>query len=127
MRIILHATMGSFEADEFALVLGLTGIDPNGAEHYLIVQRALDGGKPEEDWGVHIEFDDQINGQYDRVQKFRLSRERLSVDLTEQLGTLAGVEGFDVELDLDDSTFALIRTGMPRNFRGTIDVLAIEE
>jgi hypothetical protein len=43
MRIAFRATEGGFQADEYALVCGLTGIDADGAEHYLNFQRSPEG------------------------------------------------------------------------------------
>jgi hypothetical protein len=117
MRITFRATEGVFEADEYALICGLAGVDADGGEHYLNLQRSSEGGPAEEDWGVHLEFDDQINGEYGRVREWRLSRDQLAVDLSQQLGTMAGVGGFDVALAIDDRAFEQIRAGLLRIFR----------
>lgn len=126
MRIKFNVTEAGFEDDEYALICGFSGTDSGGVEHYLNLQREAESGDPDEDWGVHIEYDDQINGQYDRVKQCRLSRDRLSVDLVGQLGTLVGVEGFDLALGLDGESYAEIRVGLTRSFRGISDVLIIE-
>jgi hypothetical protein len=123
MRIAFQATEAAFEADECAIVCGFAGTDADGAEHYLTFQRSPEGEAPGEDWGVHLEFDDQINGQYERIRACRLSRDRLSVDLSQQLGSLAGVEGFDLALAIDDSSFEQVRVGLPRIFREMPSVL----
>jgi hypothetical protein len=117
MRIAFRATEAGFEADEYALVCGLAGVDADGAEHYLNFQRLPEGAAANEDWGVHIEYDDPINGEYGRVCKCRLSRDELSVDLSQQLGSLVGTDGFDIVLAIDDTSFEQIRTGLPRIFR----------
>ena len=117
MRIAFRATEGGFVADEYALFCGLTGIDADGAEHYLNFQRSPEGTAADEDWGVYIEYDDQINGDYGHVRKCRLSRDLLSVDLSQQLGTLVGVDGFDIVMAVDDMSYEQVRTGLPRIFR----------
>ncbi len=123
MRIWFQAAEAEFEADEYALVCGVTGAE--GAEHYLTFSRTNEDQSPEEDQGVYLEFDDQINGEYGCVQSCRLSRDRLSVDLSRQLGTLVGVEDFDVALAIDDASFKKLQDGLPRIFRGTKGLLTI--
>lgn len=126
MRIVFRATEGSFGDDGFALICGLSGTDDAGAVHYLNLQRGPKE-EPVEDGGVHIEFDDQINSRYNLVRECRLGRVRLSVDLAGQLGALAGVEGFDIDLDLDDESLGQIKGGIPRVFRGMNGMLVIAE
>jgi hypothetical protein len=117
MRITFRATNGGFEADEYALVCGLIGVDADGAVHYLNFQRSPEGTAADQDGGVYIEYDDQINGEHGRVRQCRLSRDLLSVDLSQQLGTLVGVDGFDIAMAIDDLTCKQIRTGLSRIFR----------
>src|SRR5262245_22666273 len=104
MRITFEANTAGFEADEYALVGGVSGGD-----QYLTFQRdAEDTG---EDSGVHLEYGGQANGGYGRVRSCRLTRHILSVDLSGQLGKLANVDGFDVALQLGDASFGAFRTG----------------
>jgi hypothetical protein len=125
MRIAFQAAEGGFEDDGYALICGVSGTDTEGNEHYLVFQRDTEGG--DDDWGVHVEFDDQVNGEYNRVKACRLSSDRLMVDLAGKLGTLEGVEGFDVDLNLPGECLTKIRSGLPRIFRNTTGVLAIEK
>src|SRR5437868_15128672 len=118
MRIAFRADEGGFEADDDVLICGLTGADSAGTEHYLNFQRAPKADDAGEDWGVHLEFDDQGNSGYGCVRECRLGRDRLSVDLSKQLGSLVGIQGFDVVLEIDDAAYEQIRTGMPGIFRG---------
>jgi hypothetical protein len=117
MRIAFRATEGGFQVDGYALVCGVIGIDADGAEHYLKFQRPPEGTAADEDWGVYIEYDDQINGEFGRIRECRLSRDLLSVDLSRQLGTLVGVDGFDIVMAIDDVSYEQVRTGLPRIFR----------
>ena len=119
MRIDFQASDGSFEADEDALICTLASTNADGVEHYLGFQRSLE----DDNRGVHLEFDDQINGDYGRLRECRLSRGLLSVDLSEQLGELVGVEGIDVALAIDDDLFEQIREGLHLMFRATPGVL----
>jgi len=93
MRVGFTADEGGFDADEYALVVGVAG-----EGHYLTLQR--DAEESGEDWGIHLEYDDQSNGDYGCVAACRLGPELLSVDLARQLGRLSGVAGFDVALQL---------------------------
>jgi hypothetical protein len=120
MRVAFTADEGGFDADEYALVCGVAG-----EGHYLTLQRDAEGSG--EDWGVHIEHDDQSNGNYGCVAACRLGPESLSVDLSRQLGRLAGVTGFDVALRLGPDQFSAMRAGLRRVFRGIPGVLADAE
>jgi hypothetical protein len=45
------------------------------------LQRDVEGAS--EDWGVHCELDDQINGEYNCVHPCRLKSASLDIDLSE--------------------------------------------
>ena len=49
MRITFRATEGVFEADEYADIYGLAGVDAEGAEHYLNLQRSSEREPADED------------------------------------------------------------------------------
>jgi hypothetical protein len=126
MRIQFRATEAGFEADKYTLSCGVGGTDADGVDHLLNFSRGPEDEDPDEDWGVHLQYAGQENGDYGCVRQCRLSRDRLSVDLSRQLGRLAGVEGFDVVLDVDDPSFERLRSGLPRVLRGLPDALVIE-
>lgn len=130
MRMRFRATDAGFDADEYSIICGVDGRDAAGVEHALSFDRLSDDAaaeEPSDDWGVHTQFDDQSNGGYGCVSHCRLSRRALSVDLAKQLGGLAGVAGFDVELAIDDELYEQVRTGLARIFRGMPGVLVIVE
>jgi Immunity protein 10 len=116
MRVAFKADEGGFEADKYALVCGVAG---DGK--YLTFQR--DAEDSDEDWGVHLEFLDQSNGDYRCIASCRLTPEWLSVDLNQQLGRLAGVTGFDVALHLSKKNWAAVRDGLRRVFRGQSNLI----
>ena len=125
MRLKFSAVEGGFE-DVGCLLCAVYGKDPAGAEHYLGFSRELEDGDPSEDWGIHCEFDDQANGEYNRVQRCRLTRTAIEVDLSEPIDWHKKYTGISVSLsDLDEATFAAIRNGLPRIFRGTEGVLQV--
>lgn len=127
MRIEFRAAEGGFEEDEYVLICGVSGNDADGIRHSFHFQRGPEDEPPEEDWGVYAEFDDQGYGGYRRIQRCRLTRDRLSVDLSGPLGHLTGVEGFDVSLAaIDDPSYEQLRAELPRIFRGMPDTLEID-
>ena len=61
---------------------------------------------------IHFEYCDQGNSGYDLVGKCRLSRGMLSLDLSKPLRSLPDIEGIDVALDVDDSSFLTLAMGL---------------
>lgn len=120
MRVAFTADESGFEADEYALVCGVASGDM-----YLTFQR--DAEESDEDWGIHLEYSGQANGDYGCVAACLLGRESLSVDLVRQLGALAGVTGFDVALQLSPDQWSAVREGLRRVFRGRLDMLTEAE
>jgi hypothetical protein len=120
MRVRFRSTDAGFDADEYSIICGVGGRDATGVEHALSFDRLSEEAaeiNPTDDWGVHTEFDDQSNGGYGCVGQCRLSRTSLEVDLSKQLGRLAGVDGFDVELSIGNDLYEQVRIGLPRIFR----------
>ncbi len=120
MRVAFTADEGGFDADEYALVCGVAG-----GGHYLTFQR--DAEESEKDWGIHLEHDDQSCGDYGCVAACRFGPESVSVDLSRQLGRLAGVTGFDVTLQIGPDQLSAVRVGLRRVFRGHLDMLTDAE
>ncbi len=121
MRVAFTADESGFDVDEYTLVCGVAG---DG--HYLTFQR--DAEDLDEDWGIHLEYDGQCNGDYGCVAACRLSPRSISVDLAHPLSRrLTEVTGFDVALRLDPGQWAGVRDGLRRVFRGHLDLLAEAE
>ena len=130
MRVCFRANDAGFDADEYSIICGVDGRDTDGVEHALSFDRLSEvaaADDPSDDWGVHTQFDDQSNGAYSRVGRCRLSRTSLSVDLSGQLGRLAGVEGFDAELAIADELYGQLKAGLARIFRGMPEVLVVAD
>jgi hypothetical protein len=125
MRIAFRASEAGFEAERHVLNGWVSGADADGVERFLQFSQRPEDEDPNEDWGVYLQWEGQENGAYRCVRRCRLSRDRLSVDLSRPLGKLFGVEGFDVALAIDEPSFEQIRSGLPRLFRGIPDVLEI--
>lgn len=118
MRVTFEARDAAFIADSDALVCAIAGPDTAGVEHYLTLQRGPEGEDPSDDWGVYLEFDDQINSGYGHIRRAAVDRATFSIDLTKPLGRLDDVVGFDVSLVCDDAAYGQIHAGLPRIFRG---------
>ncbi len=129
MRLEFRAEEGGFEGDGrevVCLICGFYGRDSNGIEHYLHLTRGFEGENLSEDWGVHCEFDDQINGDYNCIQRCRLSRMALEVDLLQPIDRQKKYNGIPVDITgLDESKIIAMRDGLPRIFRGTAVALDI--
>jgi hypothetical protein len=125
MRIEFRASEAGFEADGYVLNGWVSGTDADGVEQLLDLSRGPEDEDPHEDWGVHLQWKGQENGAYRCVRRCHLSRDRLTVDLSRTLRGLAGVEGFDVALAIDEPSFEQLRSGLPRIFRGMPAILEI--
>jgi hypothetical protein len=112
MRLSFDATQVALSVTDDAVVCGVT----NGSQ-YLIFQRATE--RCTEEWGVHLEYSDQLNSGYRCVASCRLGWRMLSIDLSAQLGSLEGVDGFDVPLSVDTESFERLASGLHQVFRGT--------
>ena len=119
MRIEFIADTATFDEIADALVAGLAV--GSGVEVHLMFQRSVADGP--DDWGVYLEYKDQGNSGYNLISACRIARQRVEVDLSGPLGSLEGVEGFDVSLDVSDSTFETFADGLTKIFRGEASAL----
>jgi len=133
VRISFRATRGFFQEDEELLAAGFdTGADWEEKDgHFLSLQRSAEGLRKDlEDWeadGLYVELDDQVYSGYGVVRECRLSRGMLSVDLETPPEDLDDVEGFDVELAIDDKSFDALKAGLPRIVEGSLAQLVVVE
>ena len=119
MRINFTADTATFDKINEAFVVGLAVGD--GTETYLLFQRSV--ADDSDDGGIHLEHNDQANSKYNVISACRLTRDRVEVDLSGSLGNLVDVEGFDVSLQVDDSTFRGFADGMTKVFKGKASAL----
>ncbi len=118
MHISFIAIEASFETDEYALIVSL-----EGTENSLVFQR--DSDENFEDAGLYLEFGGQHNGGYGCVESCFLNRKIIQVNLSRQLGVLEDVNGFDIKLDIDDTSYDQLLDGLPRIFREMANSLQI--
>lgn len=118
MRVSFTADNLFFEDDGDVLYCAITGDD----ENILVFQRSMEA---EDDSGIHLEYNDQSNGDYGCIKSCNLKRDSLSVELSKQLGELEDVEGFDVSLEIDEGTYKELESGLRRIFSGEETTLKI--
>lgn len=127
MRLEFQAVDGGFGDDRdetYCLICGFSGPDADGVEHYLNFTRGFENEDPSDDWGIHCEFDDQINGTYNCIERCWLTRTMLEVNLSRPIDWQKKYTGICVDISgLDEPAFAAIRDALPRLFRGTTAVL----
>jgi hypothetical protein len=109
---------GSEANEEFVIV----GVACEG--HYLNFQRSLPIGS-EDDWGVHIEFDDQINSGYKKVKSCLLSRRQLRVEFTEAIDWKKQYPVAEIELQISDSEYVSLTDGLKAVFAQHEELLSV--
>jgi hypothetical protein len=97
------ATETGTEDDVHFITTGVARSDP---PHYLMFSRSLPFGS-DEDWGVEIEFDDQINSGYRKIRTCSLSPDRLLVELKEPIGR-AAIHRLRREVAVEQIQFELV-------------------
>ena len=107
--------------DEYSLIASLGVSDP---VQYVTFQRAVDDG--EDDWGIHFEFNDQINSKYECIKSCTLTRDHLLVELTEPIDTKKEVQAVDVCLEVSEDDLQAFTDMLRRIFRGKLDLLTVE-
>lgn len=117
-----------FIADEAGTVsegeFVVAGVRSSTDGQYLSFQRSLPVGS-EEDEGVHVELNDQINSGYDKVARCVISRTLLRVDLNALIGPAGTCRGIEVQLQLESDTWATFVANLRRVFAGREELLSI--
>jgi hypothetical protein len=115
-RCNVHVTFTATEArtdEDYGVVY--TGV--RAGDEYLLFSRGLDDEDEEEDWGVHLEYRDQINGGYDCVKACTLGRDSLDVELTKPIDRRKEIGGFRVALALSGEQWESLAAGLKKVFR----------
>jgi hypothetical protein len=109
----------TFTADETGTdeMHGVVTTSVRAGDEYLVFSRGLDDEEMEEDWGVYLEYRDQINGGYDCIKACVLGRERLEVELSKPIDRHKDIEGFHVKLALSDEQRESLAAGLRQVFR----------
>lgn len=114
MRISFTADTATFDEIEGALIAGLAVDD--GSQEYLIFQRSLPNNA--DDWGVYLEYRDQVNSAYNVIANCSVSHERIVVKLSNSLGNLNNITELEVELKVDEPSYKRFLLGLKQVFRG---------
>jgi hypothetical protein len=112
--------IGAYE-DEYVLVAYLGRDDPY---QYVTFQR--DASDTEEDWGVHFEFNDQINGAYDCITRCLVKRDKVHVRLTHPIDWQKQIQEVEVTLEGTDSDFESFVAMLRRIFRERESILIVQ-
>jgi hypothetical protein len=116
------ATETGTERNEHFITTGVACSDP---PHFLMFSRFLPiGGN--EDWGIEIEFDDQINSGYGMIKSCSLSSGCLRVDLSNSIGRERQYDGFDIALQLSVPDWTSFVTGLRMVFTGQEHLLSVD-
>ena len=107
--------------DEYTLIASVGVSDP---VQYVTLQRTVADG--EDDWGIHFEFNDQINGKYECIKSCSLTRDHLLVELTEPIDTKKEVHSVDVNLEISEDDHEALTAMLRRIFRGKLDLLRVQ-
>ena len=107
--------------DEYTLIASVGVSDP---VQYVTLQRTVADG--EDDWGIHFEFNDQINGKYECIKSCSLTRDHLLVELTEPIDTKKEVHSVDVSLEISEDDHEALTAMLLRIFRGKLDLLRVQ-
>ena len=111
----MYVTFTANEAGTDEMV-GVVTTGVRAGDEYLIFSRGLDDEEIE-DWGVYLEYRDQINGGYGCIKACILGRERLEVELSKPINRNKDIEGFHVELSLSDEQREILAAGLRQVFR----------
>jgi Immunity protein 10 len=98
--------------DDDVLVAGLGRENPF---QYATFQRNVESS--DDDWGVHFEFNNQINGKYQCIASCSVSRNRLTVELTEPIDWQKQISVVDIQFDITDTEYESFIAILRRIFR----------
>jgi len=95
-----------------------------GTVEYISFQRHEVHGHEDEE-GVYVEFNDQLHGGEDVVEKVILTKDTLLISLSAPLFQLDDATGFEVALDITDEEFGVLSKGLEFVFWDNLERLEI--
>ena len=102
----------------------IVGVADQEATEYFMFQRSLPG-EDNEDWGIYVELNDQVNSAYDTVSTCVLARERLRVELSKPLDQAGIFRVFEIELRIADPQRDMLADGLRQVFAQKEEILTI--
>jgi hypothetical protein len=116
MNIEFTATEASTIEELETVISGVASReDTSGNREYLTFQRGVTLCDSE-DWGVYLEYNDQLNSCYGCVAQCEVTKGSLNVNLSKPIESLANVTGFKVKLEINDSEYANLLKGLSHIF-----------
>lgn len=129
MQIVFKAIEAGFVENAggiACLMCGASGTDADCNEHYVTLQRGNEEEDPDDDLGVHFEFDDQINGNYECVSRCQVSRTRLHIELARPIDLERQVTSITVDLrKIKSRDWKVMAIGLRRIFRNKKGILRV--
>lgn len=96
--------------------------DHGTQEHYFNFQRSLEPGNTD---GIYTEYNGQENGGFNMIKHCQFSHNKMTIQLSQQLGSLQGIDGFDMSLNLEDDVLDELKNFLFRVFQGYEDILDV--
>jgi hypothetical protein len=116
MKIEFTAIEASTIEDLDTVISGVAGKeDLSGNREYLTFQRGLTLGDSE-DWGVYLEYNDQLHSCYGCVALCRVDKGYINLELSKPIKSLADVTGFLVKLEITENQYANLLKGLNHIF-----------
>ena len=115
-------TVGTDE--EYALVASLGSSEPL---YYVMFQAEREDSEEDDDWGIHFEFNDQINSAYGCLRLCTLCRHRLQIALSRPIDRKKSIIAIDVEIAVSDTEYGKFVAMIRRVFRGYESLLVIAD
>jgi hypothetical protein len=84
-------------------------------DEYLLLSRPDDPGN---DWGVYVEYADELDSAYDCVESCSLRGDVLEIELSKPLGPRSEIMAFRIVISLSGSDRSMLEDGLQAVFRG---------
>jgi hypothetical protein len=116
MKITFKATEFGTDDDGYALVCGASNSASEEDEyHYFTLQRSSDP-EDEDDWGIHFEIDDQINGGYNLLKSCEYNTKSVHLFLYKGTDWYPELREIEVILPNDDQGYEIFTKALSRIF-----------
>jgi hypothetical protein len=118
MKLAFTATEFGTTDDGYTLLCGASNSkSAEGVDYrYITLQRSSDP-EDEDDWGIHFEIDDQINGGYELLGACALESTKLTCHLTKGTDWYPDLRVVEVLLGESPAEFSSLSEGLIKMFR----------
>ncbi|RDE19672.1 hypothetical protein DV711_12375 [Motiliproteus coralliicola] len=116
MVLEFTATEASTTEEFDTVISGARGSeDSSGHFQYVVFQRGVTLGD-DDDWGVHLEYSDQINSGYNCISQCEVSRSHLEIHLSKPFDRLPNIRCFKITFDIGDEAYSSFVKGLNHIF-----------